>query len=465
MSELDQLRTSVKLLTQEKQRLEIYKQMNKLMQRGLHVMLSLNAPREMFIRFFELLAEVIPFHRASILLLESDRVVLLACTDACEAIPAVQQQQLLSMLPKEQMNVADLSTVVGWPSYSGGSCDGMSSMLVQPFNTEGRSYYLLLGHRDCAAFSAVHTALVEEFVAFAANTLDRIEAKHLLQETELLKARQQRMEQSLIQSEKMASLGQLAAGVAHELNNPLGYILSNISTFKSYVLTYQQLIQCYQQLNSLSDRIDSDEYRAQQALLATIYKSEDIGYMLQDSIELVNDSMEGAIRLRDIINSLRRFSHPDRGQFEVVSVNEILESTVKIIWSEIKNKTTVRYALAAEPLLVLANPSQLSQVFLNLLMNAAQAMSGGLGNIQLSTFAESDHVVIKISDNGQGIPDAIVSRIFDPFFTTKDVGKGTGLGLSLSKAIIDQHHGTVSVSSKVAVGTTFEIRLPLQQTQ
>ncbi len=461
MTEIERLRADVLQLTQEKQQLEVYKQMNQLMQRGLHVMLSLSNPHDMFIRFFALLAEVIPFHRASILLIEADRVQLMACTEDCAAIPPAQQQQLLAMLPKTQMNVADLTKVVGWPGYSGGSCQGMSSMLVQPFNTEGSAYCLMLGHRQQAAFSAGQAKLVGEFVAFAASTLDRIEAKHLRQETELLKARQQRMEESLIQSEKMASLGQLAAGVAHELNNPLGYILSNISTFKSYVTTYQRLIQCYQKLNTLN--VDTEAYQQQQTELAEIYKSEDIGYMLQDSIELVNDSMEGAIRLRDIINSLRRFSHPDRGQLEIVSVNEILESTVKIIWSEIKNKTTVRYALAAEPLFVLANPSQLSQVFLNMLMNAAQAMSGVVGKIELSTFAEADHAVIKISDNGQGIPDAIISRIFDPFFTTKDVGKGTGLGLSLSKAIIDQHHGTVSVSSKIAVGTTFEIRLPLQQ--
>jgi signal transduction histidine kinase len=463
MNDIEQLRATIVELSQEKQRLEVYKQMNQLMQRGLHVMLSLNSPHDMFIRFFALLAEVIPFHRASILQLEADSVVLLACTENCQAIPAPQQQQLQAMLPKSQMNVADLSTIVGWPGYSGGSCQGMTSMLVQPFNTDEHRYYLLLGHRDASAFSGAQAALVEEFIAFAASTLDRIEAKKLQQETELLKARQQRMEESLIQSEKMASLGQLAAGVAHELNNPLGYILSNISTFKSYVSTYQQLIQCYQKLSSLS--VESEAYRAQQTILAAIYQSEDIEYMLQDSMELVNDSMEGAIRLRDIINSLRRFSHPDRGQLEIVSVNEIIESTVKIIWSEIKNKTTVRYAFAVEPLLVLANPSQLSQVFLNMLMNAAQAMKSPMGTIELTTFSENDQVVIRISDNGQGIAEAIINRIFDPFFTTKDVGHGTGLGLSLSKAIIDQHHGSVCVTSNIGVGTTFEIRLPLHHAQ
>lgn len=463
MPDIDELQQRIERLTHDNTQLEVYKQMNQLMQRGLHVMLSLHSPHDMFIQLFVLLGEVIPFHRASILQVETDAVSLLACTDDCAQIPKAQQQSLLAMLPSQQMNVTDLQQIQGWPSYSGGSCHGMRSLLVQPFHTEHTHYCLLLGHPTIAAFSEAQASLVKEFIAFAASTLDRIEAKKLLQETDALKARQQQMEASLIQSEKMASLGQLAAGVAHELNNPLGYILSNISTFKSYVSTYQQLIQCYQQLTTLP--ANSAEWFAQQSQLQAIYQREDIDFMLQDSMELVNDSMEGAMRLRDIINSLRRFSHPDRGQMEVVSVNEILESTVKIIWSEIKHKTTVSYQLAEEPLLVLANPSQISQVFLNMLMNAAQAMTGAVGRITLVTEQQAHDVVIRISDNGQGIPEHLITRIFDPFFTTKDVGKGTGLGLSLSKAIIDEHQGHVSVTSQQGVGTTFEIRLPMQPVQ
>lgn len=457
-----QLRQKIIALTFENKQLQHYKQINQLILQGLNTLLTLDNKQEIFLQFFDLLKDVIPFSQASILQLsEQQQVVVLASSLPVAELSRDEQQLLLAFLPKDAANFFDVRSSSVWQQHFAARWPGCTSLLIQPFHTSRAAYYLLLSDSEAGAFDARQQWLINQFVGFAASTMDRIETRQILRQTATLQQQHQQMRQSLIQSEKMASLGQLAAGVAHELNNPLGYLLSNISTFQSYIHTYNQMITAYQQLTSLDPASAAYQQLLQQ--INADAQQQDLAYILTDSVELIDDSLEGAMRLRDIINSLRRFSHPDRGVMEQVSINDILHSTVRMIFSEIKNKTTVQYQLAEQLPPVLANPSQLSQVFLNVVMNAAQAMTQKMGQIVISSRQLGAVVQLQISDNGAGIAPEHLTRIFDPFFTTKDVGQGTGLGLSLCKAIMDEHGGSIEVQSELGRGSTFLLNFPCSQ--
>lgn len=456
----EQLQEKVIQLTFEKKQLEHYKKINQLILRGLNTLLTLDDKQEIFLQFFDLLKDVLVFQRASIIQVLADReVLILASSEPAGELSKEQQRQLLTFLPKQAANFFDVRTSSVWQTYFAIRWPECTSLLVQPFQTSRADYYLLLSDSRVGSFDADQQLIIGQFVGFAASTMDRIETRQLLRQTETLQEQHLQLRQNLIQSEKMASLGQLAAGVAHELNNPLGYILSNVSTFQSYLQTYHHIISLYQQLASLPTM--DTEYQQLLVQIQQEAERQDLTYMMADSTELIADSLEGAMRLRDIINSLRRFAHPDRGVMEQVSINDILQSTVRMIFSEIKNKTIVNYQLAPNLPPILANPSQLSQVFLNIVMNAAQAMTQKMGRIEIESRLAGQRVQLSISDNGSGIAPEHLNRIFDPFFTTKEVGKGTGLGLSLCKAIVDEHGGTIQVCSALGQGCTFLLSFPV----
>lgn len=263
-------------------------------------------------------------------------------------------------------------------------------------------------------------------------------------------------QEQLLQAEKMASIGQLAAGVAHEINNPVGYVASNISALGRYIDDLLPLLDACEQLDaSLSS--DAPELQALRALK----EKANLAYLRQDLHDLLAESKEGLDRVKKIVLDLKTFSHVDQAEWQVADLHQGLESTLNIVWNELKYKAEVikEYGVLPE---VECIPSQLNQVFMNLMVNAAQAIENH-GTITLRTGQTDEQVWVEVSDSGKGIAPEHLNRIFDPFFTTKPVGKGTGLGLSLSYGIVKKHHGRIDVDSTPGKGTTFRVWLPLRQ--
>jgi len=262
-----------------------------------------------------------------------------------------------------------------------------------------------------------------------------------------------RIQGQLLQQDKMASVGQLAAGVAHEINNPMGFIISNLSSLGKYV-------------EKVTAYLDNDEKILTgcgleiQQLARKERKKFKIDYICKDMPALISESADGAQRVRQIVQDLKSFSRMNSTEFANANINEGLESTLSIAWNELKYKTTVIREFGQLPL-VWCNQGQLNQVFLNILVNAAHAIEEQ-GEIRIETRAEDGSVKIVISDTGSGIAPEHIKKIFDPFFTTKDVGKGTGLGLAIAYDIItNKHGGTIEVQSEPGKGSTFVITLPV----
>ena len=262
----------------------------------------------------------------------------------------------------------------------------------------------------------------------------------------------------IFQQEKMASVGQLAAGVAHEINNPMGYISSNLSTLNKYIDRLAEFITAADQsLIECAGNRESDK-------LNDVRKRLKIDYITDDARQLIVESQDGASRVRRIVQDLKSFSRVDQVEKAMTNLNEALETIINIAWNEIKYVAEINREFGDIPD-ILCFPQQLNQVFLNLLINAAHAMEGREGVITVRTWSEADSVFVSVTDTGCGMPEEILKRIFEPFFTTKEVGKGTGLGLSISYEIIRKHGGEITVVSQIGNGTTFVVRLPLSQQQ
>jgi len=271
----------------------------------------------------------------------------------------------------------------------------------------------------------------------------------------LLKQLQQTQRQ-LMQSEKMASIGQLAAGVAHEINNPVGYVNSNTASLRQYVEKIFTLLNEYEALEAKC--IDKQQLNK----LGELKRQLDISYIREDVSDLINESLEGLNRIKNIVQDLKDFSHIDDGEWQQVDIHVGLDKTLNIVHNELKYKADVVKEYGVLPPIECL-PSQINQVFMNLLVNAAHAIERQ-GTITVRTgIIGTGYIKVEISDNGRGISKEHMNRIFDPFFTTKPVGKGTGLGLSLAYSIVEKHNGSVEVHSEPGQGTVFCVTLPVKQ--
>ncbi|MCX7192757.1 MAG: ATP-binding protein [Proteobacteria bacterium] len=260
----------------------------------------------------------------------------------------------------------------------------------------------------------------------------------------------------LLQSEKMASIGQLAAGVAHEINNPIGYVYSNLAMLEKYVHDSFAMLDQYELAEGVITDVDVRTH------LKNTRDRLDIAFIKQDLSALMTESKEGITRVKTIVQNLKDFSHVDiLDEWQLVNLHSGIESTLNIVNNEIKYKAEVVREYGDLPFVECLS-SQINQVFMNLLVNAAHAIEER-GTISIRTGQQGDEVWVEIADTGSGIAPEHLKKIFDPFFTTKPIGKGTGLGLSLSYGIIQKHHGRIDVNSIVGKGTTFRVWLPIRQ--
>jgi two-component system NtrC family sensor kinase len=257
----------------------------------------------------------------------------------------------------------------------------------------------------------------------------------------------------VIQQEKMASIGQLAAGVAHEINNPMGFISSNLNTLVKYMERLTDFIHTQSRaLESLDGIQVADELRDKRKTLK-------IDYVIDDTRELIRESMDGAERVRTIVQNLKSFSRVDDAESRPADINECITSTINIVWNELKYKASLVRELGVIPL-TRCHPQQINQVFLNLLVNAAQSIDKQ-GEIVVRSWHENGSIYAQVTDTGCGMPPDVLKQIFEPFFTTKEVGRGTGLGLSITYDIVKKHNGEITATSEEGKGTTFTVRLPV----
>jgi two-component system NtrC family sensor kinase len=300
-------------------------------------------------------------------------------------------------------------------------------------------------------------------VGFVMDLLNAMEVKMGANTRELERAnrRLKSSQLALVQSEKMASLGQMVAGIAHEINTPLGYVQNNVAIGQDLFRHIQTMIAGYEALvDGLLDEQSTDELIAEQMQQVVEFRSDmNVREMLGEMHGLMDDSLYGIAQISELVLNLKNFSRMDAAATEAVSLNNCIESALNIGRNVLKDKVEVVKELGDLPKITCA-PSQLNQVFLNLFTNAAQAMEGQ-GKLYIKTWLEEGAVHISVADNGKGIPEAVLTRIFDPFFTTKPVGEGTGLGLAISHQIIQQHGGEIHVESRVGEATRFRIKLPV----
>jgi len=332
--------------------------------------------------------------------------------------------------------------------------------ILREFAPEDMSLLRTLANQ--AAIAIENNRFIEETKELTQKITESEIQKKYVEELEQKNQRLQELYQTLketqfqlVQSEKMASLGQLVAGIAHELNNPISFVYANMKELENYLSEIDKILTTIKSQIALnrdkkSSLVDNGEFHG----------NDDIDFIQRDIKDLIRESLEGSHRMKDVVQNLKNFSRLDEAEIKQVDIHQGLESTLMLLNNEIKNRITIHKNYGKIPL-VECQPGHINQVFMNILINAIQAIENK-GNIWISTKTANEKVEIEIRDNGRGIPENIRNKIFDPFFTTKPVGEGTGLGLSISYGIIERHGGTIDLKSEAGKGTTFIVNLPIK---
>jgi len=429
--------------------LEENRAFNSLILDGLDAILKNDSTETLLTEFFNILQQAISFSAAILIKINpSDELSTLVTASHPHSDAIITQLTVLDKPNRNIKNVFNLHQLPNW-QVTDPFWNSQHAMLTTPVSTSTESYQLYIFSETIGAFNQHDITLMQRFVSFAGNTISQFEKRNLLVKQKEMEEKQSNIEQVLINSEKMASLGQMAAGVAHEINNPLSYIVSNI----------QNLAYNLEQFSHLINTLKAEKAITQQTLVDTLQHYQ-FDELQTDSSDIIAEMTEGADRVKEIVQGLRQFAHPDQTQIGDIDITELIDNTLRVAWNEIKYNANVEKHYNTEPVIITGRSTQLSQVFLNLFFNAAQAICDKVGVISIITKADKKNAYITIADNGSGIDENKLNKIFDPFYTTKPIGQGTGLGLAISKAIIEQHSGQIRVESQLNQGTVFYITLP-----
>lgn len=333
--------------------------------------------------------------------------------------------------------------------------DLIFAMQVQEAESNFSQHVKVEPFTEVSQIATQYNRILDRFNAATQEVVDQHET--LKENHDTLKNLQAQM----VQSEKMAGLGQLAAGVAHEINNPIGYLISNINTLEQYTSFFGKLIEEYKLFISAHTDKEASEEILQR--IDKICREEDLDFALEDSTDLLKESLGGAEKIHEIVKNLKTFCHPGSEAYEMNNIHTIIENTLNVVQNEIKYNSEIIRKFNAESAYINCNASQIGQVLMNLIVNASHAIGQNeKGIIKIITENSGDKLLLHIIDSGCGIKQEALGKIFDPFFTTKEVGKGTGLGLSISHGIMQKHGGDIRVVSKVNTGTKFTLIFPLK---
>lgn len=426
--------------------LRLDKQLNELVVAGLAAILAKDTSTEALQEFILLINQVIQ-NDLCLLFSESDEDLLLLVDSAIErsSLTFIQSRRRFPLLPFVTLsNVDDLSLCPTWKAHYAARWSGAVSALVQPIRTKHNRYFLIVASHVPSHFNDRDVGLLSTFSSIVGSTISHIESRNI----------REIYRRGVQQTEKMAALSQLAAGVAHEINNPLSVVCSNFRSLKDYVSNIGQYVE------AVNEALLSESLSACQEKISNLKRIHRIDQVLPDLFPLMQDAEAGLARIVDTVSGLKTFAHLDSGRRVKIDLREVITTVQKMLLGELKYKASLTYHLGADPVQILGNAPKLHQVFVNLITNAIQSIDHDHGEVEVIVERRGSMSVAIVVDNGSGISKQHLDRIFDPFFTTKAIGRGVGMGLPVVKAIIEEHRGELKVDSKLGQGTRMYITFP-----
>ncbi|WP_334028788.1 sensor histidine kinase [Alteromonas sp. P256] len=446
-----------------KEQAEAHKKESDALLAGTRALLTARNEKELYTKMFGIFRSLYSYDVSFVL--ENDSKGKMRCTNA--TLPALLDshwnidETLSRAIKRSPVALFNVKLQPSWREHLALFDTPITSALLCPFRVHHQQAVMVFCHQTLGFYTQEYVDMANRYRTFTQQMSMSVQAKLMALETVKLKEEKAQVEKSLISSEKMASLGLLAAGVAHEINNPIAFVNSNMMFIKDVLPSLTSMQNIVQELAGAT----TDEERAAVAEKAKQWESDNkLGPIVDEISDICDESEEGLNRVTDIITSLRAFSHSsDVTDDDTANINDCVTNGLRLVNSELKHKATIKTHLADIPL-VRGKTGKLNQVLVNLFVNAAQAMEVG-DTLSVTTSCErvdnKNMVIVKVEDTGSGIEKDDLEKLFDPFYTTKPTGKGTGLGLYISFSIIDSMGGQIKVRSEVNVGTTFTLQLPV----